>query len=813
MVAFAERPADARSACIAVLEPSDGPATAVRKCRQTGAPIVFTCSTTGIEQWMQKVDEPEKIQAIDASTIQRFFAKNRGDLRPSRVYEAKTRGLFQRSYQLDFVDVGLMAVVESEIGDRLTSLIERGVRDLKGTLGLDEITDEKGHWLLQTVFWLVAAKILRDKQVPGFSDVALTDVDQVFSSLAQHYGARPVSTGTAREREALQGVAEAIDEHASLSHATTESLAYVYESALISKQTRTHLGTHSTPAYIADYLVWQLLPWIEKIPPNDRHVFEPACGAVVFLVSAMRAMREILPDSLDGPARRHRYFQSRLHGIDLDPFALEIARLSLTLADIPNPNGWDLQQEDVFHGQGVQERATQCTILLANPPFENFSTSERKGYCGLQQNNKAAEVLARTLPHLRPGAVFGLVVPQSLLHNPAAFSLRRLIAEEFELREICLLPDKVFKFSGAESALLLGRRPPRKRSAQVSLRYRRVRDWDMPGFKARYEVSSQAQIRQRWLAEDESCGLFVPELHAVWQYLSHLPRFGDAAEVGKGLSFKPEASLPEGVIRWSRRRFAGSRKGFVCLGRDVFIHKRPEEVWINVSPEVLRDVGAGIPEEGREQILLNYGRASRGPWRVKAFLDPEGHVVTSRFVAIRSLSEDLPIDFLWALCNSPLFSACVHAHTMKRDNLVRLVRSVPIPNVSQSEIRRVVTAARAYLDAALRPSGTLAQTEPEEHNMVHLITRLDAEVLRLYDLPPRHERQVLDLFRGWQRTGVAFGFCEYFPDDFEPCISLHEYLSEDYQRSTAGALRDRYEPARDPALLRALRRASEDFGE
>ena len=36
--------------------------------------------------------------------------------------------------------------------------------------------------------------------------------------------------------------------------------------------------------------------------------------------------------------------------------------------------------------------------------------------------------------------------------------------------------------------------------------------------------------------------------------------------------------------------------------------------------------------------------------------------------------------------------------------------------------------------------------------------RVDAEVLRLYELPPKLERQLLDLFAGWPRLGVPFSF-------------------------------------------------------
>ena len=68
--------------------------------------------------------------------------------------------------------------------------------------------------------------------------------------------------------------------------------------------------------------------------------------------------------------------------------------------------------------------------------------------------------------------------------------------------------------------------------------------------------------------------------------------------------------------------------------------------------------------------------------------------------------------------------------------------------------------------------------------MKRLLLSIDAEVMRLYDLPPKMEKRVLDLFQGSQRKGVDFRFDGYYPHGFESAIPLHEYLSEEYQRST-----------------------------
>jgi hypothetical protein len=129
------------------------------------------------------------------------------------------------------------------------------------------------------------------------------------------------------------------------------------------------------------------------------------------------------------------------------------------------------------------------------------------------------------------------------------------------------------------------------------------------------------------------------------------------------------------------------------------------------------------------------------------------------------------------------------------------------------EVQRVVEAVHAYFEAVAPAARAVLSLPFDVDEARVLLKRVDAEVLRLYDLPPRLERQLLDLFSGQQRPGVPFAFERYFPEDFEPCFPLHMYLSESYQRSTAGALRARYAPITEPAILAALEQAVQDFAE
>jgi len=170
----------------------------------------------------------------------------------------------------------------------------------------------------------------------------------------------------------------------------------------------------------------------------------------------------------------------------------------------------------------------------------------------------------------------------------------------------------------------------------------------------------------------------------------------------------------------------------------------------------------------------------------------------------------LPLELIWALLNSPMGNAYAFCHLGKCDNIVGVLMKMPVPRLSDEGIERVTLAVRRYLDAA-RPGADTLKAETTAEELKNLLLRVDAEVLRLYNLRPRLERRLLDLFHGHERQGVPFTFTEYFAEDFRPCIPLHDYLSPEYKRSTAGELRKRLRPIDDPVILKALQTACEAF--
>ena len=781
LAAFAHFSRDSRSACIAVVDGSSDPETDVASCRSLGAPLVFLYFPDQWQLWQQSTVKPKLLHQIPHEEMSSFFLEQKEELAPESIYRAKTWARLDTSYQLDFVDVGLLPLVEKEAGKKLTNLIERVVEEAQSSLHWSKISQSQGQWLLKSHFWLLAAKLLRDKNVRTFASLDLENVQDTFDRVAVHYGAKaPVQVGGRSQAKALRESARAISQFSHLGLVGTDAVAYLYENALITKDIRTKLGTYSTPTYLVDYIIGRLRPWIDEIPVKQRQVFEPACGHAAFLLAAMQLLGDLLPPEMSSPSKRHQYLRARLHGCDVDSFALEIARLRLTLADAPNPDGWDLQPADIFQGDSLARNSQEASIILANPPFANFSIIERDSLASNDARgphvNKAATILHRIAANMQSGAVFGVVLPQGLLHSKDGVSLRKLLKENFEINEICLLPDKVFT-SDMESVVILGRRLQSEKQNQGSILYRRVREQNIEAFRRSYEATSENHIQVSRFSDANRWSFFVPDLEEVWESCRALPKFINIAEIGQGFSFLSKSKLTSlgSSITESNTPHKGLIEGFARLHRKIQTHQQPENIWLNLDPQVIGNSRHGTTTE-IPQVLLNYARVSRESWRLKAFLDREGHSVTSSFIVIRPRNEGWPLEALWGICNSPFANAYSYTFSTKRHVLVGVMQNMPIPDIDSVDVTPLLEAVNAYLKVVpSQEAGSIPSNTSDKLKTLHW--RIDAEVLRLYGLPPHLERQLLDLFSGVERRGVPFEQQGYFPQGFTEISRLNELLA------------------------------------
>ncbi len=813
LVGFASKPWDFDSACIAVVETTGKTDEAAGACRQLGAPIVWVCHNATVDWWVQHSTTPRLLDSRPFDQFASLVQARRSDLAPESVYRAKVLGRLPGAKQLHFVDVGLMPLLRAEAGEKLGELVENMTRATiqklgRGNPGKATVRDVFAH-----VFRLLAGKILKDKDVDDFGSLDLQDPAAVIRAVAKHYNAAGAETKLSREwKTALGPASELVAVYGNVRVVSPESLAYVYEHTLVNKDLRKKLGIHATPPYLVDYIVWQLYDWIREIPREDRHVFEPACGHAPFLLAAMRMLRLEMQGETD--CRIHGYLKSHIHGVERDNFAREIARLSLTLADIPNPNGWDLKIGDMYMTNVLAEEASRCRLMLANPPYEKFTKNERATYAkvGVEigASTKACEMLRRTIPRMTAGTCFGVVVPQGILHSKEGRELRHTILSQFELREIDIFGDKLFEKSDHEVAVLIGRR---KKGDGPSSRlwFRRVRNAGIEAFRDRFAFSSEELVDVSQSIANESGDLRVPELNAVWFHLSRYPSLAQIASLGQGLFHKGKDDLPPRSWTIHESAHADDVLGYAHVPEDLAIYGLPKEVGINVSSSVVDRAVAGLPTN-KPQVLLNYACVSREAWRLKAILDERGHAITSRFIAVRPTKPEVTTLYLWAILNSPLANAFAACHSGKRDILVGTMRRMPVPHSSSAHVAHIEQAAIRYRTLATSP-GQLFNAAATPEGIKQALLEMDAAVLRAYGLPARLERQLLDFFTGAERKGVGCPFDGYFPADFKSIVPLHKYISSAYRRSTIDQVAERMKPGESAHVLASLRSAVEAFEE
>ncbi len=513
----------------------------------------------------------------------------------------------------------------------------------------------------------------------------------------------------------------------------------------------------------------------------------------------MRLLSELLPSDWREP--RESYLRHRLHGMERDTFALEIARLSLTLADVPNPNGWALTEADMFPGDRLERSVRGASIVLGNPPFEPFEAGTRKQDW---LHNKAAETFRRVVENLQPGGVFGFVLPQTLLHSQPASALRQLLLRDFEISEISLFADKVFRYGEPESTVIIGRRFARNAPRHFAVRYQRIREGQVAQFSRTYAVSSEMTVTRERLLAAEDASLLVPELDDMWRSLDGVRHLEEFAEVGQGLIHRSgtDPKRPAGSITESPVRKEGLAAGFSGWDESQATHEIPKLSWLNLTPATIRRPVSGTAV-GIAQVLLNYARVSREAWRLKALIDENGHAVTSRFIVIRPKQQCVSLVALWGLINSPIANAYAFCRSSKRDVLAGNIREMPVPDLGVCDLARLEKAVSEYLSAAratpftkpqlmkrsarqnksadqmdlFKGEAEAAASDAKSERLKFLHWRIDAEVLRLYNLPAKLERRLLDLFRGVPRRGVPFVQTEYFPKGYIDLDRLSDLLA------------------------------------
>lgn len=790
LAAFAGEPVSYRSACFGITvlrnEHQD-----LRPFLSLGAPQLLTIHPREkqIGRWIVKAsDEPELIEKLSAAGFRERLKEHGVDWSPREVLRAKAiRDLGPQ--QLDFYDVGLMPMLEQIVQGKLDVLLRSVLAECQAMFWDRHRVEPDYARLYRLIFRLIAAKLLGDRNYPGSWIDA--DAEAVLSAVERHYFQRNEGAPALEDLIVRQAAWERIRRSLPLQNLSVETLAYVYENTLVAPDVRAIQNIHATPREITEFVV-NHLPF-EMLPAEQRTVFEPFAGHAPFLIASLARLRGLLPSGWT-VEQRHDYLVGVVSGLENEPFAREVARYSLMLADYPNPNGWRLIEEDAFSGPALERELARANIVLCNPPFGNFSEQER-AIRGIRRPNKAAEALRRVLEH--PPAMLGFVLPRSFTQGALYGPLRKRLAEVYPQTFLLVLPDVAFQHSEAETVLVIAHHELKteniRRSALVSRE-------DYPKFVSTGHITwDDHGHRPNGLPTTD---LWIPPLLAkLVEALQGFRILGDVADVHRGIEYRD--NINQFVSNEPHPSLAPGLKD-VRSGLEPYVTGRP--VYFRIEEELML-YSAHRLNWRLPKVLANAARISRGAWTIAAAVDENGLVCSQRFHGIWP-SSDLPIEVIAAVLNGPLANAYIGLQIASHDNQVRLVKSVPLPQLSGGDLAKIKSLVREYM-AARQVWRNRSPSRDEEHACLDLMMAIDAAVLAGYGLAPRLERELLDRFAGARRPGPVT-LDRYYPEDFRAAVPLRVYISDAYRDASVEATLHRVLPIHEPGLTDLIKELAEE---
>lgn len=790
LAAFCQEPPSYRNAAFGVLLNAQD--RDIEHYRALGAPQLLQVTDREVCRWkVTSSGAPELLQRIPVDDLLETIRANSAEWGPEPILRARSIAFESAPVQLDFFDAGLLPTLEAAVHKKLDRLLREAIaasRSVYKEQFLEKIDYPK---LFRLIFRLLAAKLLSDRGHPG--QWLSEDPAEVIKAVENFYfrkgGVESVVEDAVTQRVAWSKIRTAFH----LQNISVEALAYIYENTLVDKVTRQIYGTHSTPREVAEYLVHQL-PF-ETLQTEERRVFEPFAGHAALLIAAMGKLRTLLPADLDSESR-HAYFVRMIAGIEIDPFAREVARLSLMLADYPNPNGWRLLDGDVFSSPHLNEELKKARIVLCNPPFKAFSREVRPGYADLRSTNKAAEILLRTLE--RAPDLLGFVLPRPFIDGQVHRHTRKLLTETYREVELVKLPDSAFQHSGVETVLLIahgkGQRLFRISSTEVSKK-------DYGHFVETGQATRTETARFEFPAGATTTPvptLWLQPLQSVWAALGGLPLLGEEADIRNGIYYGSDLSTAaENLVSPTPR--PGFQQGLVSVSdgfEPLFLRGHQ---YLNMADEVMyvRSRAHLFPWD-QPKVIVNGARLSGGVWVISGVPDWQGLVVFHNFHAVWPMGS-LPLDALAAILNGPIANAFMSVHRTSRHNRIKTMSQIPVPHFRPETMAAITAAVGKYRSARAEWLAQPSDSTDPEKRCRQALYDIDAHLLAAYDLPPKVERELLDYFAGHRRPGPV-AFDRYYPEDFRPALPWRMYVSGTVSRASGRATLERLPVLRDPAI-------------
>jgi predicted RNA methylase len=650
-------PHDMTTATLAVVLSRDPDAIdrAMRGAQALAAPALLAADANHVSVWPVASTDRSPVKTLpweewrDAGRLAR-------ELTPEYLLRSKHAG---RQMGLFPIEAELLSSARQAT---ITSLAGRVATAVKRADSM--MPKAKPDAVARLVVGVVAMLMVRDKlegedSPKGVEALALARFPAYFDWL---------SSLEAQDRDVLAELLEDLGADINYRGLDPALISDVYEHALLDATARKKLSVFYTPPDVARALV-SATPF-ELVPPEHRTVLDLACGSGTLLVSAYERLRAAAPVKFDFE-QTHRYLTTHLFGFDTDPFAIEIAKLSLLLAALPIGNSWRVERRSV--DEGLPDELPAIQFVLSNPPWSTSWTdrhkTDKEEQRSTRQRTEVAERFIRaSLNAVVDDGYIALLLPATIFESRTSAPIRTWLDQRASAIDVVRLPEDTFTNSSVETAAVV----LQKGSGRQPL-YMFRRATKKPGWRDRtlvgsepdinLAVSAQWAVREGLIAHGPLDGADVTALGSL----------ADIAQVSGGAV--PTPGFPIELRRTGRFRWL-PKAGAMPFLRPV----EDDELDPTTYPNGFNWRGPSTKHFLRPKVLVSGVQSPSNPWRLRVRLDLIGVIPrqSMHFVA-PTAGSPADLDAVAAYMSCAPVALWVDQHNTSRSIRISTLRTLPAP--------------------------------------------------------------------------------------------------------------------------------------
>lgn len=551
------------------------------------------------------------------------------------------------------------------------------------------------------------------------------------------------------------------------------------------RQKRKEQGIFYTPRYVVDFIVQETLgkKLQECQTVNELKkikILDPACGSGSFLVKALSAVNDKYRE-FGNPGNQYTKSEillSNIYGVDLDPQAVELAKLNLLIealdqkATLPDITPHIREGNSLISGKaekleqyfGAEWRAQKpfnfqdefkdvfaqggFDVIIGNPPYVfarggHFDGKTKRYYyknfpLASYQLNTYLLFIDRAFRLLKKGGYFGFIIPNTWLTIDTFSGLRRFLLKKTRNLQIINIFDKVFGEANVDTCLLIFKKgkPNNVRLGEFrDGQFTAVGDFPVSQFKKNNYIINIALAKSK----DKSAILDkIRERSKSLEQYSIIKSGFVAYETGKGIPLQTD-EMKNDRIYHSKKKEGGNWYKYLD-GKDV---KRYQVDWSGMWVKYGEWLAAPrtIDLYNQPRILVRQ-IPSQPPYSINGVLVDQNMLMNDRNSMIVIDFKINPL-YLLAMLNSRIttFWFINTFDKFQRKTFpqfkIKELAIFPIPNANVSDQKRIAKQAQTILGLHKELQATSANTD--KHNSIKqeiekLDNEIDEAIYKLYGL-------------------------------------------------------------------------------